>query len=91
MLSAMTERNYSTKMPPKKKRIKRRAARRSKLNRKKKTRAEAVAAHNRGLVAILTLLYILHLIDEKTFESVTIALTPRKTRRKKRTTRRRKR
>lgn len=45
---------------------------------KRKTPIESKQTQNRALIAILALLLILHLIDEKTFDGVTSTLKPRK-------------
>ena len=65
---------------PEKKGVTRRT--RSKSKRKKRVqRIESEKAHNRTLIAILTLLFFLHLIDDKTFARITSTLSPSKKRR----------
>ena len=57
---------------------KKRVARRASVKRKKPRKTESKQSQNRALIAILALLLLLHLIDEKTFDGVTSTLKPRK-------------
>jgi len=63
---------------------KKRVARRASVKRKKPRKTESKQSQNRALIAILALLLLLHLIDEKTFDGVTATLKPRKMAKKKR-------
>lgn len=58
----------------------------SNVKRKKKVvrQTEARRTQNRALIAILALLLLLHLIDEKTFDSVASTVNPRKQSKRKR-------
>ena len=69
-----------------------RSKRKKKLARKprrRKTSRKETEVHNRALIAILALLYILHLINEKTYDGLTSSLNPAKTRRRGKKRRRR--
>ena len=63
---------------PRKKRVTRSTQSTGKRKKKRTHQIESEKAHNRALIAILTLLFFLHLIDDKTFASVTSTLTPKK-------------